>query len=79
MRSFLVIVIFLFLLFGTAGTLTYLIPSPMQLVEASGETTDNCEVFATINGHDKYRCDDFDYSVVCYGEEVGMLWCLPKL
>lgn len=52
---------------------------PSRVNAASGETSDNCEVFATINGVDKYRCDDWDYGVVCYGEVNGMMWCLPKL
>lgn len=62
-----------------SGLLLMALSSDSSVSAASGETSDNCEVFATINGVDKYRCDDFDYEVVCYGEINGMMWCLPKM
>lgn len=43
---------------------------------AAPETSSNCEVWATVMGEDRYRCDDTDYGNVCYDRPSGMLYCL---
>lgn len=49
---------------------------PAQAAVATPVTSDNCTVYATVNGEERHRCVDEDYENVCYERPGGMMYCL---
>lgn len=59
---------------AAVGAVTLFTPSPV--VSAAPETSSNCEVYATVEGVDRYACDDFARGYTCYDRAQGMTFCV---
>lgn len=71
------LVIGLFFTFVAIGAVTVFTDISGGVVAAADpETSANCEVFATVEGEDRYACDDFARGYTCYDRVQGMTFCV---